>query len=389
MHDAFDSIYILLDEQIFCFVCSIYLGGPSCSSHVSYHRINMGNKLICILTLFVSCCLFLGNSTLESLGKYASGISSQDPMFTYYTYALNQIGRLEGAPIDGNFDGQPVEEYADTIVKDLFDAEALKPPGLGIEKEATIILGLWMRFHHHIYEVMRICRDDGSNQAQMIENLDKAVAFWIGRMQIHGDNARGTMLYNLAERSGVHFSQDQGEVPVNRKMMGAWTFFKTEIESGTCSSEDGYKMLYLEMINVEGMMNVPLVQNFIHHVISGAPLEIIELYAVSLFPQIISCDITFIDYFDDELHKLARKPRNDDNLSKAISLVRKMYGCLGLTCDDVGAHISGSACNDDELNPIRAIVGYTPNTDVRNVSNTYSIYSKILSVLKVYLYTHV
>ena len=240
-------------------------------------------------------------------------------------------------------------------------------------------------------ETVKLCRDgvvvdDGTGTGgsmdadasidELLATLDKGIALWIGRLQVHGDNTRGTMLYNLAERAGANFVQDHGEVPVNRKLMEIWTSMKTSITDGICSSSqqdengnrNGYKVLYEQVSKITTQMNIPLIQNFIHYITIGAETKIIELYAIAIFPQITSCDETFVNYFYDELRNLALKPENDVNLQRAISIVRGMYSCLGVSCDDIGAHVGGARCVDDEVDPIAAIVGYTPKSDVRGVS---------------------
>ncbi len=280
------------------------------------------------------------------------------------------MGREEKEVL-GKFDGQIAEKYADTIVNDLFDINSA-----GIEKEAVIVTGLWMRCYNYIHEIVRICRDEkqsNENTVELIANLDKAVALWIGRMQVYGDNSRGMMLYNLAEHAGVNFDQDHGEVPVNRKLMDSWQLFKEKIEAGVCSNdanEDAYKVLYDEMNTIIRQMNIPLIQNFIHHVTTGGKAQIIELYALVIFPQIISCDLSYISSTFDVLVELAKSSEEYD-LMPALLSVREMYSCLGVTCNDIGVHSSGSSCNDDEVDPIKSIAGYQPNTDVRKVSYAF------------------
>ena len=176
------------------------------------------------------------------------------------------IGSLEGEQ-NGLFDGVP----AHTIVSDLFGVEQITSPVSGIEKEAVTITGLWMRCYTYIHKIVRQCRDPFSiaTTNNLLAYLDKAITLWIGRLQVHGDNSHGTMLYNLAERAGTNFGQDHGEVPVNRKFMDTWQQIKDKIEEGVCSkiheNKDAYKVFYDEVTFVTRKMNIPLIQNFIHH----------------------------------------------------------------------------------------------------------------------------
>jgi hypothetical protein len=314
------------------------------------------------------------HSTLENLGRDALAFSKNDPLFNYFMYALREVGVLEGDQLEGYFDDKPVDEYAHTVVDDLFGVEMISNPVPGIEKEAVTILSLWMRCYHYMNDIVNRCRDDGEtvDKNLLLANLDKAAALWIGRLQVYGDNTRGTMLYNFAERAGVNFHQDHGEVPVNTKLIQSWTTFRDLINADVCSQADGegYKFLYEELLKVITQMNIPLVQNFIHYITVGAEAKLIELYAVAIFPQIISCDLSFIEYFFSELVKLAQKPEDETNLQEAISKMSGMHSCLGVTCADIGSHSGGVSCQDADEDLKREIAGYTPNTDVQNVSTS-------------------
>mmetsp|Transcript_5655 Transcript_5655/g.8450 ORF Transcript_5655/g.8450 Transcript_5655/m.8450 type:complete len:2169 (-) Transcript_5655:99-6605(-) len=300
--------------------------------------------------------------TLKSLGKDTSSVN-ENPLFSFYTYSLMRVGGEEGEEVARYFDDAPVEEYANTVVNDLFGVESSTSFVLGIEKEAVTILGLWMNCYNYMSEIVRLCRDKEDN-AKMLESLDKAIALWIGHLQVYGDNARGTMLYNLAERAGFNFAQDHGEAPANAELMKLWLSIKEEIKKDTCQNDDGHEFLYRKILKVAGQMNIPLVQNFIHYIMTGAENKLIELYTVAIFPQIISCDLSFNDYFYDLLRDLALKPKDQINLTVALSNLQKMYNCLGVSCAQIGAHAGGISCVDEEIDPIASIVGYLPTSNV-------------------------
>ncbi len=308
-----------------------------------------------------------GCSTLQSLGKNSSSMS-ENPLFNFYTYALMRVGGEEGEEVARYFDEAPVEEYANTIVNDLFSVESSTAYVLGIEKEAVTIMALWMKCYDYMNEIVRLCRDKENDAAKMLDSLDKAVALWIGHLQVHGDNNRGTMLYNLAERAGFNFAQDRGEVPVNTELMKLWQSIKEKINNNTCQDDNGHEDLYREVQKVKSQMNIPLVQNFIHYIMTGAANKMVELYALALFPQIISCDLSLNDYFYEFLRELATKPKDEVSLMDAFSNVQRMYDCLGVSCAQIGAHAGGVPCVDEEIHPITSIVGYLPTSRVTDVS---------------------
>jgi len=309
--------------------------------------------------------------TLQNIGL-ANGTYSRDPLFNYNSYVFRNLEVGQG----GLFDDQPAEHYLNTIVMDLFDidVEDSSAPSQyvrGIEKEAALILNVWMRCYHHIYEVVRICGMGNPDGTMMLEELDKAAALWIGRLQVYDDSTRGTMLYNLAERSALNFGQDFGEAPVNFKIIKSMNVMRSIINEGGCidDNEEGYKSIYLEMNKIIGQMIVPIVQNYIHYAskdvgdINGKALE---LYSVAIFPQIVSCDNSYHESFYSRLIDLSNKDYTE--LEGSILQMQEMYNCLGISCDDVGAHFGGIMCEDHDFRRVK-LAGYQSESYVQNYAD--------------------
>jgi hypothetical protein len=240
--------------------------------------------------------------TLKMLGIRKSRDAIEDPISNYNVNTFNAIGKLDNEN-DGSFDEEPVYNYANTLIIDLFNVEGQSDPVRGIEKEGALILGAWMRVYEDLYNVLRYCGapDAHADPEELLQLLDRVAALWIGRLQSYGDNTRGTMLYNLAERTSIHFNQEHGEAEVNTKFLFILNEMKAMVDNGECfddgSLQTGYHVLYKHFHQIVGVMNIPLIQNLIHYIAFDADPKLIELYVLALMPQLRSCNEDYFDFF--------------------------------------------------------------------------------------------
>ena len=310
------------------------------------------------------------------------GNSRQDPLFCYYWDCFAEIGEFFSNTV-GYFDGSQDYEYANTLVLDLFDTGEVP---IGIENEAINIFSVWMRFHNHIYEVSRLCSGTEPDKIKMIEHLDKAAALWIGNLQLYGDNTRGTMMYNHVERAGALFSQDFSETIVNTQILSLMTQMKSAIEEDQCmgstSGNKGYDKIYESASKITGQMNIPLIQLYFHYIETAADSKLIELYTLSLLPQIRTCDPSSMSVFMEFIEKLVSGAYTNKDLLFIKSLVENMFDCLGVSCDEIGGYMGKEPCDDSVRDNALASIGdYLPTNDVQEVS---SFLHKLLLVLGLY-----
>lgn len=321
-------------------------------------------------------------------------MTARDPLRNYYINAFDAIGQYLGDEGEiGYFDGAPAEEYHNTLIADLFEADATEEPVRGIEKEAVLILSVWMEIYHILYtDVYLVCRDadadgdldstgtGGVDIERMKIGLDNAAALWIGRLQVHGDNNRGTMLYNLAERVSIFFNQDHGEAAVNTEFLNRLNAMKTEIETNAaekCTAEsyavDEYVNLYRSLTDIVGVMNIPIIQSLIHYITIEADPRLIELYVLVLLPQLRSCNPKYMEYLMETIAGIRGGHFGGEagsKLMEVVELIQSMYSCLGTSCVEVGEHSGGIVCDDEVADPISPFGGYMPKTDVRSVSSS-------------------
>lgn len=307
--------------------------------------------------------LFRTKRTLAGLSLNALPDMAQDALYNIFRHTFFLIGRDIEGETAGNFDQKPVQEYANTLVNDLF---ALKVAH--IETEAALILNVWMAIVHRLYNVMRECRtqDTGAMNAA----IDQAAALWIGADQPEGANDQGNMLYNLAQVGGQRFNQANGEAEANVKVLGAMNDIQQKISGGTCDGGDqGYLEMRYAVNQLIDYMTIPLVQILIHHIQqqpADGEANFIELYALSFLPRVEACNPAA---YKKLLELLVRNTLKEADKAEAIGILQSVYDCLGVSCEDIGSYESGEVakCSDDEVQP-EGLAGYSPTSDVHPVS---------------------
>lgn len=303
--------------------------------------------------------------SLAGLSLASSGVMSDDPLYNIYRNAFYDLGLEDENDTPGNFDGHAVEEYANTLVVDLFELNSTRT-----ETEGAIILNVWMAVAHELHSVLRGCRSN--NQDEMNGALDRATALWIGADQIRGDNLEGHLLYNLAEVAGELFGQDEGESRVNTEIMKEINQIQFNIASGTCAQEGGYVEMRDKIRKVTSFMTVPLVQTLIHHIVQiqneGAS-DMVELYALALLPRVAACDPAA---YKNMLQWMVFNSLTVQNQLDAIETLQSVYSCLDVTCADVGSYLNGRipVCSEgiDAQTGPPALASYSPAADVRSKS---------------------
>ena len=303
--------------------------------------------------------------SLAGLSLASSGVMSGDPLYNIYRNAFYDLGLENENDQAGNFDGHAVEEYANTLVVDLFELNSTRT-----ETEGAIVLNVWMAVAHELHSVLRGCRSN--DQDEMNGALDRATALWIGADQVRGDNLEGHLLYNLAELAGELFGQDDGESEVNTGIMTQINAIQFNIASGSCAQEGGYVEMRDMVHKVTSLMTVPLVQTLMHHIVQieneGAS-DMVELYALALLPRVAACEPS---KYKTMLNWMVFNSLTVDNQLDAIEALQSVFSCFGVTCADVGSYLNGklSQCSDSVDSQVGppALASYQPTADVRKKS---------------------
>jgi hypothetical protein len=104
--------------------------------------------------------------TLQELSLNSSAYY-QFPLYNVYSYAFYELGVTIEHDVEGNFDGNPAEHYADTVVSDLFLLNRTR-----IEADGALVLGVTMAYWGSLGLMLNSCerQDDAS---VMVAYLDQ------------------------------------------------------------------------------------------------------------------------------------------------------------------------------------------------------------------------
>lgn len=262
-------------------------------------------------------------------------------MYNIFRHAFLEFGQFNEGETEGDFDGAPIEQYADTIVNDLLTL-GIK----NIETEAALVLNVWMVCVHELFQVLEECKADDS--AKGIAALDKFAALWIGDGQVEGSNDEGHMLYNLAETAGERFGQDNGETMVNMRIVERMGQLHTMLTSRKCTTADGHQDMRPIVKEMIGVMTIPLVQNLIHYAANlqdTGGSNFVELYALATIPRVAACDPAA---YDKDLHLDVLRKLEPNQVHDAIESIQKSFDCFDITCAQVGSYLGGTIpqCQD-------------------------------------------
>ena len=277
----------------------------------------------------------------------------------YYNVFRDGFLKL-GNEIDGTFDGNPVEQYGDTLVNDLFSLNAED-----IETEAAVVTTVWMSCVHQLFQVMIECQ--AQDVSKGMTALDKAIALWVGADQKRGGNEQGHLLYELAESAGERFGQDDGVTIVNKQLIQRFNSIQSDFSQQCQGDQEGYRSIRATIRRMIGLMTVPLVQNLIHHSqtvrTSGQTSQYVKLYALSILPRLAICDA----FSHDELLRLnVLIDLYPDDVSTSIEALQGVYHCLEISCEDVGSYLGGLVpeCERNSKQAVTAPGYWTDRVDV-------------------------
>lgn len=294
---------------------------------------------------------------LQQLSLNATTLFTDVPIFDMYQYAFDVLGVSKEQDKNGMFDERPIAQYADTLVLDLFELQIEH-----IEATGALVYNVLMAYWGYLWRVQQDCLDNNSKSANA--NLDIAVALYVGDGQTRSDDQKGSMLYNLAEVAGSYFSQKSGETEVNSIALQAFSSIQTLLSQGQCNNADGYVQIRNEIQLLVELTNVVLVQHMIHYmneaVQKSSSSDFVELFSLSLNPQVASCDVVTYDRLVD---LTVAQDISAGTIQDAIEALQKAYSCLGIQCEDVGAYMNDITpmCTNDDT-PLLA--GYQPQSDI-------------------------
>jgi hypothetical protein len=297
----------------------------------------------------------VGERSIQSFSTTATLDMVNEPLFNIYKYALQDE--------NGQYLGKDVRQYADTIVNQAFETVSQNDKTLAAD--AMLVFNIWMYLAHELYQTLDNCRNRVIADTDGIHSIDEAVAYWIGDGQITGSGENGHLFYALAERMGDKFQMDvNGQARTNVNILRLFNQAKLELSfPNACSDNpDTYPRLRQVVYRILSLMAIPLVQSLIDSLRENDRVRA-KLFAHAVVPLMAACDPALFTYLKG---KLMDDTYNVIEVETIVERIRTSYRCLGITCDDIGQHVSetDNICVDvPENNPL---AGYTPSSDVRD-----------------------
>ena len=285
-----------------------------------------------------------------------------EPIFNLYKFALQDE--------NGNFMSREVRLYADTLVLDTF--AQITHDSRTLPAEAAVALNLWMHVIHLLHKALFLCQNKQLKDEEGVHSTDVAVAYWIGDGQVAGDKDRGHLLYAFAEKMGDLFNiNGGGQSRTNSNILRFFNEAKNELSlPGACSENPSSFIRLRRIVNkLESQMAVPLIQALIHYLrLNDRPR--VKIYAHAIIPMTASCSPSSFAYLKE---KLLKGNYNVIEVESIVEVIRSVYPCLGLSCDDIGVHESetdSDAPKCEDLDVLNSLAGYKPGSDVREVCST-------------------
>jgi len=304
--------------------------------------------------------------SVRDMSIQAKYLMTDELLFHLYMYALqDDVDLTDGSFI---FDNKPAADYANTITSDALDTSV----SLGCK--SAKVLNIWMWIIHKLNAVVDDCK---SNIIAMNSGLiDEVAALW-----------EGSELLAMAEVLGPKFSQGQdgGMTYLNRKIVDRLIKARDIISSNqnVCSYADVLKLRILVKETVSYMIAV-LFQSLIDSMLAtfdDSAKKTVELMAFATLPHIKSCGHHVM--FDELKGYLVSAFDDDgDKIASTIQTLQSHYNCLGLSCSDVGRHVTneGSSTVAPACSDVSMIAGYVPE----NITKTNMVAKLDLDVVAIH-----
>ena len=304
--------------------------------------------------------------SLASLSTDSYSVMKDDPMYGFFVASFRALGTDIEGETKGTFDDQPVSQYANTLVNDLFELQM----GGSFQSDAALLYNVWMYVVHQLYASQRACEQNDADA--MNAAVDIAAALYLGSRGDGTDNLpaassssspHGYMLYDMAERMSHHFYKGT-ESSSNTLFLSTLNDLQSRANDGSCAEPDTHLQVRSVVRDAIGHMTVPMIQTMIHLLLQAKTKErdnYLEMYALALAPRLAVCDPTIHDTF---LSLFVQDQKAAAYDMGAVAILQSTYSCFPITCDHVGVYHSNKlpACSEEDAEPM--IAGYQAQSAV-------------------------
>ena len=203
---------------------------------------------------------------------------------------------------------------------------------------------VWMYLIWEMEDAIGDCNDGCSdcNDAP-VHAWDEAWAFYTGSLEGKFGSTSGIFPYRLAENMcSIMGTCLAGKSKVNRELEDAFIDGKNKIDQGDCSGAEAYKKTIMTK------MSIPLIQatlNTAYTIVQGDSTSKTKAeaatFAGSILPQVAKCSAADAEIIKNNLW-IDSSSLDMDGFNAVKAAFENNYGCMGVTCDDIGGMGSGS-----------------------------------------------
>lgn len=305
----------------------------------------------------------IGLQSIRQLSLASSNVMDKEPVFNLYRHTFKDVFPFSVSP----------DTHADIFVEAYFKETFFTSKGKRhhtLAAEAAVALNIWPHVVHKLYNTLDKCLNNNfSKENEGVQNIDEAVAYYIGSKQETGSHVQGYLLYGLAEKTSEMFNMEliDGQSRVNRKVLRYLkeAALQLTFNSG-CTQPGVVSNLGVIIQKIVSQMTIPLIQHLIYFLKTN-DRDRVKLYSHAVIPLLSPCTAETYRYLKKEL--ITDLPYQASNVNDIIRALQSTYRCIGVTCDEIGLprDLDVPVCNrKSELSPL---AGYTPTTDVREVGS--------------------
>jgi len=218
----------------------------------------------------------------------------------------------------------------------------------------------------------------GIDSHDLNSKADEFIAHWIGGnvndLSSHDD--RNGSLFSSSNAIALKFDKASQEVHglsiANRLVVSGYETLSSILSDDTACDEDSGKAvatvesMWRTNVQLTSSMMIPLIQHLIIAMLENQDQLFIDVYAKMVVPQLAVCRHSNYVYLTEVL---LDNVYDETKLHKIMTVLQDSYGCLGITCEDIGkpqGYYGDSYlfCSDEDYaEPVLA--GYVATADVR------------------------
>lgn len=251
----------------------------------------------------------------------------------------------------------------------------------------TVVLNVWM----YVVGLLNLSIDScfsssiSSSPAQIgvdiiqstdINYWDEAVATYVGSLEgPFGDTGNGVLLYGLAEKLCQHFNtcdndndDDDGAnlSSVNHRVMTYFEKGQSALRIGSCFEANGHRN------RLVSYMTIPIIQGLLYYTdamdtstdIENNNMASARAYLSALLPLVHACDSNGAEHIEETFlaestissASTGAATADGSTLGQKASLIietlyeQDIYGCLGISCTDLGQLHGVDLCFQEDSN---------------------------------------